>query len=181
MSSKIPVSKSDFVEFDKFKFLRMQRDYKCTCFCLERPVMKVYSIEMGKEKYIGKIVNPFSCCEIILQLYNENNNLDFIVKGDICQMGVMCRGCPCDACQNAQFSICDKSGNVLKPLLKKSAGCLKAAFSDVDEFSIIFPDGINVYQKGMLMAAGILLDYLYYEESPANQHNNGGGNFKFKF
>lgn len=140
---------------------------------------------MGKEKYMGKIVNPCSCCEIILELYNENNQKEFEIKGDLCQCGVMCRHYPCDACQKATFKVCDKDGNLLTNLLKKSAGCIKASISDADEFAVLFPQNISVYQKGLLMSAAMLLDYLYYEESPANNNNalgrSGGFNMRMKF
>lgn len=90
ISSKVPMNKGEYLDFEKFYFLRMKRPYKCTFFCLDRPIMDVYSIEQGQEKYIGKITNPFSCCEMKLDIYNQNNNLEYKVRGSLCQLGVMC-------------------------------------------------------------------------------------------
>lgn len=59
--------------------------------------------------------------------------------------------------------------------------------SDVDEFAVMFPDNANVYSKGLLMAAGILIDYLYYEQSQNNNrrghhgHGHGHGHVHLRF
>eukprot|EP00825_Cyclidium_porcatum_P016629 TRINITY_DN19584_c0_g1_i1.p1 TRINITY_DN19584_c0_g1~~TRINITY_DN19584_c0_g1_i1.p1 ORF type:complete len:396 (-),score=30.47 TRINITY_DN19584_c0_g1_i1:367-1554(-) len=174
ISSKIPVNRHDLTDFEKFIFLRMKRPYRCTYLCFERPIMEVSTVEQGVEKYIGKIINPFSCCDLILEIYNKDNNLDYTVKGDICQLGIQCRGFPCEACQEVRLDVLDKDNHVLKPLTKRSPGCLKAMISDVDEFSVVFPDGASVYQKSLLISATLFMDYLFFEDNQQQSQSQLG-------
>lgn len=183
VSSKVPTGVKDLADFEKFFFLKMKRPFTCTMLCFNRPVMEIYSLEQGQEKYIGKISNPYSCTQIVFNIDDENNNPLYIIKGSLCQLGVLCTGIPCAPCQEAQFDICDKNGTPLKKLLKKAVGCLKAAISDVDEFAVIFPDNANVYQKALLMSAAMLLDYLFFEDKDQNRQNKGNnfGGFAIRF
>lgn len=49
---------------DSAPFLRLSRNYKCTCFCYNRPEVECHIIEDNQEVLIGKIVNPFFWCDL---------------------------------------------------------------------------------------------------------------------
>lgn len=42
---------------------------------------------------------------------------------------------------------------------KKANGCFKAALTDADNYSLIFPKGATPEEKALMMASVILIDY----------------------
>ena len=157
------------------KFLWLHRECTMTCLCLNRPYLEVYFTETGKEPgdYIGKIVNPFKFCNAELQVLDNKNDLKYIIWGDCCQLGFWCKF-PCEPCQIIDFNILDGSRNPTNGRLqKRSAGCLKAAISDADNFSLVFPTQATREERALLMAAVIMLDFMYFEENP-NQNQQSG-------
>jgi len=48
---------------------------------------------------------------------------------------------------------------------------MKAAFTDMDNFKVYFPKGATKEDKALIMAATIMIDYMYFEESPAGGAN----------
>jgi len=49
-------------------------------------------------------------------------------------------------------------------LMKKGKDCLKNAFGDADNFSLVFPDNATKEDKALLLAATLMLDYMYFED-----------------
>ena len=47
---------------------------------------------------------------------------------------------------------------------------MKAWLSDADNFSLVFPEGSNAEDRALLMAAVIMLDFMYFEEGPPNRN-----------
>ena len=43
---------------------------------------------------------------------------------------------------------------------------MKAAISDADNFSLVFPKKATKEMKGVLMAAVIMMDFMFFEEGP---------------
>ena len=150
------------------KFLWLHRECSLTCCCFNRPFMEVFYTEGGKEPgdYIGKIINPFKWCNKELQILDNKNDLKYIIWGDCCQLGFWCKF-PCEPCQTIEFQILDAGRNPTNGrLMKKSAGCLKAAISDADNFSLVFPQQATREDRALLMSAVIMLDFMYFEENP---------------
>ena len=46
-----------------------------------------------------------------MEIYDNNNEVVYILTGSMCQLGVCLPNCPCDACQNVDFEIRDKHKN----------------------------------------------------------------------
>jgi len=57
--------------FNKTPFLHFERDFKCSFLCLDRPELRVYNMENGGKEYIGKCKNPFKCCDLICDVYDN--------------------------------------------------------------------------------------------------------------
>jgi hypothetical protein len=95
----------------------------------------------------------------------------FQINGSICQLGICCRGFPCDACQTADWDINDMGGVKRGHLQKRTVGCCKAFISGdtFANFAIHLPDGVNVETKALMMAAVILMDYELFQEQPNQQ------------
>jgi hypothetical protein len=164
---KLEVKLSDDNEsLDGEHFLRLDRPCQCTVLCWNRPELNVYYVEDGKDEFIGKIVNPFLCCacNLINEIYDKHGNKKFVVDGSCCQLGLWCKGYPCSACETIDFDLKNPTGEVISNIKKKSPGCLKAAFSDADNFAIHFPKGATSEDKALIMAATLFMDYRYFEE-----------------
>ena len=57
-------------EYDK-ECLRVEKECTCTFLCFNRPFSKVYYTEDGSHTYIGKIRDPFDCCNFTLKVYDS--------------------------------------------------------------------------------------------------------------
>lgn len=58
-----------------------------------------------------------------------------------------------------KFKLLDANGDEIGSVLKKSSGCLKACFGDVDDFSIGFPPNTSRENKALLLFCMLLIDY----------------------
>ncbi|KAL4505487.1 hypothetical protein ABPG72_002549 [Tetrahymena utriculariae] len=152
-------------------FLALERPFKCTFFAYNRPVLNVYYVENGSKVLFGYIKNPFQCCLLGCEIYDANNQLKFVIKGKCCQLGLICRGCPCNSCQQYEFTVQSTTGQILTRLLKKSPGCLKSYISNCDDFSMGFPLNSMPQEKALLLSATIFLDYMYFENKETKQNS----------
>jgi len=161
-------------ELDNEAFLLLDRPCKCTCYCFNRPELSVTWVEDGKSQYIGKIIDPWTCCNIINEIYDKDNNFKYKVEGSCLQIGMHCKG-PFECCEKIDFEIKTPSGDVISGIQKKSPGCLAAMVSDADNFSVHFPANASKEDKALIMATVLFLDYRYFEEKGGANKNGGGG------
>jgi len=161
----------DSEELDNEPFLLLDRPCKCTCYCFNRPEMTVTYVEDGKSEFVGKMKDLWTCCNIINEIYDKDNNLKFIIDGSCLQIGMHCKG-PFDCCETIDFDIKNPSGEVVSTLQKRSPGCAKAMVSDADNFALNFPANATKEDKALLMCAVLFLDFRHFEQK-ANQQQNG--------
>lgn len=154
------------------EFMKFNREFACACCCFCRPEMAVTITEAGADKYIGKVRAPFKCCDLELEIYDSSDRIKYYINGSCCQLGIWCRW-PCEPCQTVDFEILDSNRNQVAKLQKRTAGCLKSAISDADQFSLMFPQNASNEDRALLVAGVIMLDFRYFEQNP-NQNNNGG-------
>lgn len=161
-------------------FLRFNRECACTCLCFNPPVMEVFLMEGQNEEgsFLGKIVRPWTCCDPELRVFDNRGNIIFFITSSGCQLGFLCK-CPCDPCQIIDFEILDSFKNKIpgSKLQKRSSGCLKAAVSDTDNFSLIFPPNAKKEERSLLMATVIMLDFMLFEENPSQHKHNSNNNY----
>jgi len=150
-------------ELDNEPFLLLDRPCKCTFYCFNRPELSVTLCEDGKNEYIGKIRDPWTCCNIINEIYDKDNNIKYKIEGSCLQIGMHCKG-PFECCEHIDFDVKTPSGDVVSTIQKRSPGCLKAMMSDADNFSINFPANATKEDKALIMSAVLFLDYRYFEE-----------------
>jgi len=158
----------DDEDVDSAPFLEIDRPCKCTCYCCNRPEIRVSYVENGQNQYLGKVVNPWTCCDIELEVFDSANQLVYKIDGNCCQLGLHCSG-PCDACQTIDFDIKTGGGEVVSTLQKRSPGCVAAMVSEADNFSLNFPHKSTKEQRALLLCAVLFLDYRYFEEKQNNQ------------
>jgi hypothetical protein len=163
----------DSEELDNEPFLLLDRPCKCTYYCLNRPEMTVTYVEDGKSDYIGKIKDPWTCFNIINEIYDKDGNMKYKIDGSCLQIGMHCKG-PFDCCETIDFDIKSPSEEVISTLQKRSPGCVKAALSDADNFALNFPPNASKEDKALLMSSVLFLDFRYFEEKPNKQGMHGG-------
>jgi hypothetical protein len=162
----------DSEELDNEPFLLLNRDCKCTCYCFNRPELTVTYVEDGKSEYLGKIKDLYQCFNICNEVLDKDGNVKYKIEASCCQIGMHCKG-PFECCEHIDFEIKSPSGEILSTLVKKSPGCVAAAISDADNFSLNFPAKATKEDKALLLAAVLLLDFRYFEEKGGNQKNQG--------
>jgi len=144
-------------------FLLLDRPCKCTCLCFNRPELTVTCVQDGANSYLGKVKDIWTCCNVILEIYDKSNNLRYKIDGSCLQVGMHCKG-PMDCCETIDFDIKTPSGEVVSTLQKRSPGCINAMVSDADNFAVHFPNNATKEDKALILSAVLLLDYRYFEE-----------------
>lgn len=167
-----PDMMEDFAVFD--------RPYKCTCLCLERPKMKgFYRSETGQ--MFGSITEPWTCCDPLMVIKDQNKEPQFQIHGDCCQCGIMCRN-SCGKCSEVQFPIYPATCTDFQPqnsigMIKKTSGdLLKELLTDADNFEVLFPPNASPEEKLLMIGAALMIDYRYFEDTTNDQkgkRNNG--------
>jgi len=101
--------------------------------------MQIHLVEDGQNVHIGTIKQPFQYCDIVLEIYDEMENMVLKIQGSCYQMGIHCPHMPCDSCQNIHFDIKDVTDNNIGLLDKKTKGCMKEMNTNGDNFEVEFP------------------------------------------
>ena len=151
--------------------LQLEKPYKISFMCWNRPMMRVNYTENGNMVNLGKVVDNYDFCNYSFDVLNANGEKRFHIEAACNQLGFHFQ-CPCDACEKIIFNIWkgDKKEEC-EPLIKTGKGCGKNMMGDADNFSIPFPPGSTFEDKALLLATGLFIDYMMFEES-ANQGNN---------
>jgi len=146
-------------------FLEIERPCTCTIYCFGRPVVNVTHVENGTKTYLGKIMNPFKCCncDYKLDVYNASNTVAYKIVAKCCQTGILCGTYPCTPCQTVDFQITTAGGNIVGALQKKTAGFCASLNSLSDNFALTFPSNTTVEDKALLMSAALFADYQWFE------------------
>ena len=151
----------------------MDRPFKCTCFCLERPELSVYWGQLDNTScLIGKVKEPCTCVDINMDICDPGNNIRYAIQADGCQCGIVCRGSPCGKCSEVTFPIYNNNievkefGNRNGTIQRKFNGCAKATFTNADNFEITFPIGSSPEDKLLMIGTALMIDYRYYNEDP---------------
>lgn len=150
--------------------LYFERDFSCTCYCLNRPEMKINAVnEANEEVYIGKIVDPFDCCNYQFAICDENDELIYTLTTPSCQLAFMCK-CPCEECVRVEFKLLDSQGNEVSKTKRKGKGCAKNAMTDADVFQVYFTEEMPWNHRALLMACMLFVDFRLFEEDSENNN-----------
>ena len=98
---------------------------------------------------------------------NENGNVLLkIQQEDYC----ICSGPYCTS--DIKFPVYPTSGDTpIGSVTKHYAGFVKELFTNADNFSITFPQDLDVKMKGVLLGACLLIDMMFFERSNKNNEN----------
>jgi hypothetical protein len=112
-------------------------------------------------KYLGYVREDYSFCKPKLSVFNDNDDKVYEIVGDFC---AICRH---------SFRIYDhhkdtKIEHHVGEIRKKWSGLAKELFTDADNFYITFPKNANARERGLLLGALFLIDFLYFENNNTN-------------
>ena len=148
-------------------FVHIHKPFKCTCFCLERPVMNA-TFGMGGQM-VGQVKQPFSCCDPIFTIYDGSGTLRYFIHADCCQCGLVCANNICGKASEVIFNIF-KDGSMTQPvgsIIKKMATFTEMVTS-ADSYQVNFPPDATPNDKLLLIICGLMVDYQFFEEKAGN-------------
>ena len=153
-------------------YLDVRKPCKCTCFCLERPEMLV---RFGNQQQpVGRIKQPFTCCDPVFSTYDSTGIVKYTIHGDCCQCGLICKNNFCGKLSEVTFNI-HKGNNIMSSpcgsITKKVATAAELVTS-ADSYQINFPPDANPQDKLLLIVAGLMIDYQFFEETASSNDNN---------
>lgn len=150
--------------------IHMTRECKCTCLCCNRPEVKIFLTEGGQQVYLGKVVDPWDCCNHSYKVYDAADQLRFYIEAGCCQLGFCC-GCPCDSCEKIIFDVwAGNKERPLAPIVKIGQGCLKNAVSSADSFFTEFATDFTWQDKTLMLGAILMIDFMQFEEKGGNRN-----------
>lgn len=144
------------------------RHCQCTCCCFNRPQIKLYYKE--KNVYGGKIMEPCSVFSPYFHIFDSDGLIKYTININCCQYGFCCRNNCCGSLVEAKFLIYegpDFSKHHVGQIVRKVNG--KNLISKADTFSIEFPPSATPNDKMLMICAVLMIDYLYYSESPSQK------------
>ena len=74
--------------------LILEKPYKFTCYCINRPEMQVYYVEDGHKIPVGKIVDNWDFCNYSFDILDDKGKKRFHIEASCMQLGFHIK-CPC--------------------------------------------------------------------------------------
>jgi hypothetical protein len=160
-------NQADFVVEDYSNYYAVaQKPFKCTCLCLERPSIVI----KNNNYYFGKIIEPFSCCDSIYDIYDSSDKTKWKISGNCCQCGLLFKNTICGKCAEVTFHIFSANDSSLdssnsKGYIKKQCSGIQELVSDADNFELVFPKDATPEEKMMLIGTVLMIDYRHFEDN----------------
>ncbi|CAD8175193.1 unnamed protein product [Paramecium pentaurelia] len=141
----------------------LNRNYKCTCLCLNRPDIKVQG---SSGSTIGYVRSSLFSIQKTVEIFDANNNLLFNIKGIWNQFQTYCY-LPCGFCKTISFDILNKFNKKIAEIKKigqKKGCCYECMLNVESEYVVQFPKLSSQDEKALILSGVFFLDYNYYEE-----------------
>jgi hypothetical protein len=152
-------------------FVKVNKPFKCTCFCLDRPKM---SINYANGNPLGAIKEPFTCCDPQVNTFDNTGMMKYVIRADCCQCGLLCRNNFCGKLSKAVFNIY-KTNELNRPvgsIIKKGSSSFSELITSADSYQVNFPLDATPEDKMILIVAGLMIDYQFFEEKAENNNNS---------
>ena len=152
-------------------FVHVNKPFKCTCFCLERPEM-IATFGNGGQ-IVGKVKQPFTCCDPLFTVYDNAGVARFYIHADCCQCGILCANNFCGKMSEALFNIyADASLTSPVGSIIKKVATFSEMVTSADSYQVNFPVSASPNEKLLLIISGLMIDYQFFEESASNNNRN---------
>jgi len=147
--------------------IRVTRDFKCCagcCWCADGDGHCSFKLQVESPpgNPIGSVHQIGSAWRPWYELRDAANEPVFKIKGPCCPCSGVC--CTCDF----PFELLSARGDSEEPvgrITKQYAGIAKEAFTDATNFSVTFPQDLDVKMKAVVIGACFLIDIMFYERS----------------
>lgn len=143
-------------------FMHVNRDFACTCFCLNRPVVEMQDYNRLS---MGRIVSEFSCCNMRFTVHDDIDNPLFLVEGSGFQIGMCC------PCFEVDLEIFDASTRKKVGSLTKSVSG-KSLVSDKADYLLEVDGALQSRHKAVLVATALFLDMCYFTAGGQESRDN---------
>ena len=153
-------------------FANAYKPFKCTICCLCRAELFLTSNEGNN---LGTVKHVFTLMDPRFDVYDENQQLKYIVTADCCQCGLLCANNFCGKLSEAEFDILEPGNNQIIGKIVKQSATFSEMVTDADSYQIVFPDKSTAKEKLLLLSLGLMIDYQYFETDASS--NSGGGGY----
>ena len=152
-------------DFNKDLYLNIYKPLRCACICICRPELDIkYSDSNKKNNNLGKIRSLFSILDPKFEVENKEGKILYNIVADCCQCGLMCRNNMLGKTDEAHFFIYNPIdfNSPIGDICKKSSESL---LSISDDYIITLPKNSEPEEKLLLISAGLMIDYQYFERN----------------
>lgn len=149
---------------DTKPFANLLKPYKCPFFYLSRP--EIYLTLKETNENIGKIRESFAFCDSIYEIYDDKDNIKYLVNAKFCQCGLLCANSICGKIGEATFNIINPETKEEIGNINKKSPFKSEADADKESYKIIFPKNASINDKLLIIALGLMIDYQYFEIGP---------------
>lgn len=161
----------------KHKFSFFEKPFRCACLCFcaccNRPE---FTVKLSSNEIIGKVVELRTVCDPIIIIYDVSNIIDWRITGKCCQNGYCCRDFCMGKCSVCEFSIFNGKDVIMlhsSGKIKKRAIYGRKEKPDVDQIEIEFPPEATAKEKLCLIAAAMMIEYLYFQNGRNSKKCHG--------
>ena len=149
-------------------FITAYKPFKCTICCICRPEM-VITLN-NSNKILGTVRHVFTLCDPKFDIYDENNQLKYIVSASCCQFGLICSKAFCGKMYDVEFNILSpENHDIIGKIVRKRGKDCGDLITDADNYSILFPSKADSFDKLLLIGLGLMIDYQYFESDSSTR------------
>ncbi|XP_037509126.1 phospholipid scramblase 3-like [Rhipicephalus sanguineus] len=116
----------------------------------------VVEVQAPPGTLIGRVCQLWSICYPSYGIYDTSGNKTLSIVGPCCTYSM-------PFCCDVQFQVKSANGVEVGKITKQWSGVVKEGFTDADTFGVTFPMDLDVNMKASLIAATMLIDYMFYE------------------
>lgn len=135
--------------------MRLSRGLKCSHCCFPCCLQEV-EVQAPVGTTIGYVTQDWSICRSYFTIHDAEKKPVLKIKGP-CYWRCKCFG-------DIPFEVLTLDGQKVGRVTKQWTGLVKEALSDADNFGITFPMDLDVKVKASLLAACLLIDFMFFEE-----------------
>ena len=161
------------------KFVTLKKACRCAflcfCACCTRPTFYVDT----PIDHLGKIVEMRTCCDPLINVYDINDDIAYVISTSGCDWGYCCRDQCCDSrtCATCEFFIYDSKMKNKLGEIRKDHKSGRKMMPDYDQIKVIFPPEISCQDKILLVCAALVVEYLYFQNFSNSKRCRGTPRF----
>ena len=141
--------------------------------CLCRPEL-IVSLNDGNIK-VGTVTHVCTLCNPEFEIVDGNDQLKYLVSASCCQAGLIFPNSLCGKCYDVLFDIINPgTKEVVGNIIRKSAE-LDELVTDADSYQVNFPPNASPYDKLLIIALGLLIDYQFFETDSSSENKRRRG------